>query len=96
VKAASGCNQHRSSCCNIHSLNQVFAVIFVLWPYSSIVGQYGRAARFWQPSEQLLHLLRVRHRAPFLRLTPADLNAVSGIALKIPGLDGGVKHTLQS
>ena len=32
----------------------------------------------------------------FLRLTPADLNAVSGIALKIPGLDGGVKHTLQS
>ena len=96
MKAASGCNQHRSSCCNIHSLNQVFAVIFVLWPFSSMVGQYGRAARFWQPWEQLLHLLRVRHRAPLLRLTPADLNAVSGIALKIPGLDGGVKHTLQS
>jgi hypothetical protein len=61
-----------------------------------MVGQYGRAARFWQPWEQLLHLLMVRHRAPLLRLTPADLNAVSGIALKIPGLDGGVKHTLQS
>ena len=54
--------------------------------------QYDRAARFWQPWEQLLHLLRVRHPAPFLRLTPADLNAVSAIVLKIPGLDGGVKH----
>jgi len=54
--------------------------------------QYDRAARFWQLWEQLLHLLRLQHSAPLLRLTPADLNAVSGIALKIPRLDRGVKH----